>query len=199
MNVKIDEKDKKVLRQLELNCRQPYSILGRKVGLSIEVVRYRIKRLEEEKVIDRYVTLLNATKIGHESYRWYLQLQNADSAKIKEIITYLQKDPHCIWVSTCTGRWDLIAVFSVASALQFEEVAKAFSYKYYPYILETQFAVALNVYFFKSKQFEGEKTGNVEIPHWGGEQAIPALEQEEIQVLTELCENPRQNVVDIAR
>jgi len=47
----LDLKDRKILYELDLNCRQSNTQIGKKVGLSRKVVEYRIKKMEEEGVI----------------------------------------------------------------------------------------------------------------------------------------------------
>ena len=49
---KLDLKDRKILYQLELNCRQSNTQIGKKVGLSKDVITYRIKRMEEKGIIN---------------------------------------------------------------------------------------------------------------------------------------------------
>ena len=51
---KIDLKDRKILYELDLNCRQSNAQIGKKVGLSRKVVEYRIKRMEEEGIITKH-------------------------------------------------------------------------------------------------------------------------------------------------
>ena len=44
---KLDLKDRKILYELDLNCRQSNSQIGKKVGLKRDVVAYRIKKLQD--------------------------------------------------------------------------------------------------------------------------------------------------------
>ena len=55
---KIDLKDRKILYELDLNCRQSNTQIGKKVGLKRDVVSYRINRLQEEGVIKNFWTAL---------------------------------------------------------------------------------------------------------------------------------------------
>ncbi len=64
MAYKLDLKDRKILYELDFNCRQTCSQIGKKVGLSSEVVNYRINKLEEEKIITQYQVALDLDKIG---------------------------------------------------------------------------------------------------------------------------------------
>ena len=42
---KLDLKDRKILRELDMNARIPMNELAKKVGLSRQVVQYRIQRM----------------------------------------------------------------------------------------------------------------------------------------------------------
>ena len=53
---KLDLKDRKILYHLDLNCRQSNAQIGKKVGLSKQVVDYRIRRMEDERIIIGYWT-----------------------------------------------------------------------------------------------------------------------------------------------
>ena len=74
-----------ILYQLELNARQPNSEIAKKVGLSKEVVNYRIKRLENERVIKSYYAIIDLSKLGYINFRVYLKLIDATPKKEKEI------------------------------------------------------------------------------------------------------------------
>jgi DNA-binding Lrp family transcriptional regulator len=94
--VNLDIKDRKILYQLDLNCRQSNSQIGRKVGLSKQVVDYRIKRMEEEGIICGYWTAINSFKLGYYSFRIYINFFDVTSEKRKEIIYYFIKQEN-IW------------------------------------------------------------------------------------------------------
>ena len=61
--VELDLLDKKILFELDLNSRQSNQEIARKVRSSKEVVSYRIKKLEENKVIFKYLTILDPAKL----------------------------------------------------------------------------------------------------------------------------------------
>ena len=66
---KIDLKDKKILFELDLNSKITYSALSKKVGLKQETVRYRVKRLQDEGIIYRFITIIDSVKIGIRFYK----------------------------------------------------------------------------------------------------------------------------------
>ena len=66
---KVDLKDRKILYQLDLDCRQSNTQIGKKVGLKKDVVGYRIKKLQEEGVIRNYYAEIDTFRLGYNVFR----------------------------------------------------------------------------------------------------------------------------------
>lgn len=60
----LDKLDKHILRSLQVDGRATYDHIAEQVGLSPSAVLRRVKRLEEAKVIDRYVALVKPEAVG---------------------------------------------------------------------------------------------------------------------------------------
>ena len=60
----LDKLDKAILRALQQNGRETYDVIGEQVGLSSSAVLRRVKRMEENAVIDRYVALVRPEAVG---------------------------------------------------------------------------------------------------------------------------------------
>ena len=60
----LDKLDRAILRRLQQNGRETYDVIGEQVGLSSSAVLRRVKRLEEARVIDHYVALVNPEAVG---------------------------------------------------------------------------------------------------------------------------------------
>jgi Lrp/AsnC family leucine-responsive transcriptional regulator len=60
----LDKLDKAILRRLQQNGRETYETIGEQVGLSASAVLRRVKRLEDTRVIDRYVALVRSEAVG---------------------------------------------------------------------------------------------------------------------------------------
>ena len=86
--LKFDLKDRKILYQLNINSRQSFSQIGKKVGLSKTVVDYRIKKLEKQEIIRNYYTLIDAFKIGYEVLRFTGSDIHFNSKAIAKLIVY---------------------------------------------------------------------------------------------------------------
>lgn len=115
----LDLKDRKILYELDLNCRQSNVQIGKKVGLSKEVVKYRIKRMQDEGIITYFWTAINTYKLGYEVIRIYISFQDV-SLKIKEeIIDYFVNDKNTWAVISFTGEIDLDVVLWVKDFNEF--------------------------------------------------------------------------------
>ena len=64
MPTKLDDIDRRILRALQRDGRLQNVELAKEVGLSASPCLRRVKLLEEAGIIDRYVAILNAAKIG---------------------------------------------------------------------------------------------------------------------------------------
>lgn len=124
MLLNIDLKDRKILYQLDLDCRQSNTQIGKKVGLSKQVVDYRIKRLIHNKTITRFSSVIDTYKLGLSKYKIYLSLQNADKKTIQELISYFKNHTKTEWIATCSGKWDLIAGYIVKNEYEFNNALK---------------------------------------------------------------------------
>ena len=73
MAMKLDYYDKKILFELDKNSRITTSSIAKQIRKSKQFVDYRIKRLEEEKVILGYTTVIDYSKLGYTSIRVYFK------------------------------------------------------------------------------------------------------------------------------
>ena len=60
----MDEDDKKILTELISNSRMPISKISSKTGIPDSTVSNRIKKLENNNIIEQYTTIINPEAIG---------------------------------------------------------------------------------------------------------------------------------------
>ena len=82
---KIGLKDRKILYHLDIDSRQSFSSIGKKVGLHKDVVLYRINKLQENRIIKNYYTVVDTSPLGYIHPRFYITYQYV-TPKIKEEI-----------------------------------------------------------------------------------------------------------------
>lgn len=60
----LDKLDSAILRMLQSDGRATYDVIAEKVSLSPSAVLRRVKRMEDNGIIDRYVALVKPTSVG---------------------------------------------------------------------------------------------------------------------------------------
>ncbi len=104
--------DKKIITLMEYNPRITFRELAKVCNLSKDTIKYRINKLEKEKIILGYTAFIDYKKLGNQSYKLYLKINGSLDQKnaLKE---YLRKQKNVFAVFESTGNWNLaIAVFA---------------------------------------------------------------------------------------
>ncbi|REH56562.1 Lrp/AsnC family leucine-responsive transcriptional regulator [Tenacibaculum gallaicum] len=105
----LDDVDKKLLEELQKDCKQSIKQLAAKVNLSITPTHERIKKMEVNGVIDKYVALLNLETVD-KSLIVYCQvtlIKHQESA-FKEFEKYMSKIEEIVEVSYIAGVYDFL-------------------------------------------------------------------------------------------
>ena len=66
MTYTLDEKDSTLLNHMQNNARLTSAELGKLVGLSPSGVQKRLRKLEENGIVERYATMLNRNRLGYD-------------------------------------------------------------------------------------------------------------------------------------
>ena len=117
----LDLKDRKILYQLDLNCRQSNTQIGKKVGLSKEVVNYRIKRMQDLGIINGFWTAINSLKLGYYACRIYINFLDVSSDIKNEIIRYFKNYKNVWTLHSAKGPVDLEVVLWVDDVYNFNQ------------------------------------------------------------------------------
>lgn len=122
-------KDRKILRELFDNARTPFSIIGKKVGLSKEVVNYRVKKLIERGILIRFNTVIDVNRLGWQVYFININLRDIENAIEEEIIKTLANHPNVAQVLKCIGNYDLILKVFVKDYVEANKIIKELKFK----------------------------------------------------------------------
>lgn len=128
--IKLDMKNKRILRELAHNGRAPYSKVAKNVGLSKEVVHYRVNNLMKKGLLIGVNTVYDINKIGMQIYFVHVRLKDVDAKNENLIIDTLTNHPNIAWVVKCIGNYDLILKFFVKDNTQLNSVLKNLEKKY---------------------------------------------------------------------
>ena len=194
MVYKLDNIDKRILFELDKNARIPETKLAKLVRKSKETVRYRIKKLIEEKIILKFTTWIDPTKLGYQTAKIYLKLVNIPEKK-KKFIEHVKNDKRLFWLGIAEGAWNAGLTFFVKSNEEFFNLKNDLFSKFKDLIIESHTASLVSVHvhnktFLYKTQTEWttmfEKKENLK------------LDDISIRILKDLFNNSRTNISTIA-
>ena len=199
--VDIDIKDRKILYQLDLNCRQSNAQIGKKVGLSKQVVDYRIKRMEEEEIITGYWTAINTYKLGYYVFRIYINLIDVTTKSKTDILQYFTRNKNAWAVITYKGPVDLDIVVWVKDVYAFNQYWINTLQQFGNYFSEKTISMLTHVISCKKTYlFERERTSaEREFYQTSCEGKPIQIDELDYQILDELALQARMPLLDLAK
>ncbi len=120
--MKLDDLDKRLLSQLQANCKKTTKEYANELGLSTTAVYERIKRLERDGVIQKYVALIDKRSVSVDfTALCHVKL----SQHIKEYVLQFEREVLQLEeVSECyhvSGDYDYILKVHVADMVAYRE------------------------------------------------------------------------------
>jgi DNA-binding Lrp family transcriptional regulator len=110
----LDSVDLRILQQLQHDARQTTKEIADKLGKSVTPVYERIKRLEEEGYILRYVALLNKDKIGkHLTAFTTVQLKEHSATALRGFEKEVIRFPEVMECYHLTGQFDFLLKIAI--------------------------------------------------------------------------------------
>lgn len=194
MNI-LDNRDKKILYELDGNARLPLSILARKLRIGRDTLKYRITRLQKNGILKEFTAVINPYILGITIYKTYLRIEN-NKYQLNKLIEKLKNHPKVYWIGECEGRWDLIFSLYAKTPYEFDETQNEILSEFKEIILEFEIYILTEVFFYR-KNYLNEKCKNCLF--LGGNPKNEKIDRTDYKILTLLSRNARQNVVDIAR
>jgi len=191
----LDLKDRKILNELDIDCRQKNAQIGKKVGLSKQVVEYRIQRLIKENIITRFSTVIDIYKLGFSKYKIYISLQDANQEKYKQIIDFLKNHSKTEWVASCSGKYDIIAGFTVKDVYEFHQALKEFDELFSSCISARETSISLGVHHWRKEYFIEKDYPRI---YQGGNDIVKINKTDE-EIIKSIVNNARMPITELAK
>ncbi|MBI1970442.1 Lrp/AsnC family transcriptional regulator, partial [Candidatus Woesearchaeota archaeon] len=206
----LDLKDRKILYELDCNSRQPNSDIAKKVGLSKQVVGFRIHRLLKDGILSSFYSIIDISKLGFTIHKNFLRLQNLDRGKERELIDFLVHHPHVVWVASCDGRFDLAFGTWARDMAFLDATITELNKKFGMYIAERQIATIIRGEYFTRDYLIGQAPSKKEQEGYSKKQrtkessfgSVPSpikMGKVDWAILHILAKNARTTAVDIAK
>jgi len=197
---KLDIKDRKILYELDLNCRQSNAQIGKKVGLKRDVIGYRIKKLQDNGIIKMFYTVINAYKLGYHVFRFYLNFQYVTTDIKNKIIEYLVKDKRTWAVGSVIGRYDLSVVVWIKDFRNFYQFWEKMLDKYGDYFAKKIFSIYVQAFSYRQSFLllnEYKKSDRLDYEIIGVGKTVK-IDDLDYEILDKIALNARKPLVELA-
>ncbi|MFA5174245.1 MAG: winged helix-turn-helix transcriptional regulator [Candidatus Pacearchaeota archaeon] len=191
----LDKADKKLLAELDKNCRVPSTILAKKIRKSRQAVEYRINQLIKRGIITGFQTAINPNKMGFKAYKIYVKLKNIPLEKDK-LFKYLRSLGRVYWMGECSGSWDLIISIFAKTDYEFYEIKNDFMSQFNKIIVDQEDGILVDVKQYSKMYFTNEIT---QPTMFAGEVVNNDLDQKDYAILAQIVNNGRISLTELAK
>lgn len=120
--IPLDDLDKKILHELQQDGRMSFADLGRKLDVPEATIRFRVKRLEDHRVITRFTVLIDPLKVG-------IAVSGAILLKIvpahlEDACKQLTDFKEVVYLFQSTGEYDIVSVVFAHDLEEFNDVVR---------------------------------------------------------------------------
>jgi len=119
----LDKKDCIILNLLQENCRMTLTELSLRVGLSIDAVKKRIKRMIKDNIFDAKIQIRPRNFGFSNIVEAKIKLHNNTKKEYDEFIGYLKDNPFVAEIIITAGYWDLTVVIISKDALDLGRIS----------------------------------------------------------------------------
>jgi len=194
----LDLKDKRLLYELDSNARQSNAQIAKKIGLSTEVVNYRIKRLEKENIITQYQLIVNLYKLGIMQFKICLSFSHLKSEKLNQIIEKIKQKKEAKWIVSTKGNWDLIISLETDSLENIDSLKDEIVSMFGDNINKKAISILVEAQTYNRDYLLGDRRYAHESRIIMKKDKSVKLDNLDLKILKSLSENSRKSIVDIA-
>ncbi|MFH1452267.1 MAG: Lrp/AsnC family transcriptional regulator [archaeon] len=197
MGSKLDLKDKKLLSELDLDSRQSFNNLAKKLRISKNAIIYRVNNLKKVGIIKQFHTVVDTGKLGFIGFRIYLKLQNTDKKKEEEIIKFFKQKEIVTWVVSIEGDYNLGALILVRTIKEINDLWNELLQKYGNYLDERLLTIMTHVSYFSRAYLLDKQKNDYEITIISEPDEVK-LDELDWKILQILVPNARAQIIEIA-
>lgn len=200
MRFKITTVDRKILHLLSENARIPDSVISRKVGVSRETARYRIRRLLSLGIITGFTAVCSLEKMGFSAHHLLITLRRCDEEAEQEIVNTLSSIPLVNYVSTLIGDYDVLVECSSRTPLELNDVLRGINERFGEKIQRIHINTVLQEMAFPHNYLleKVQQMGELHFPRYA-EQEVEEIDPTSRKILALLSKNARASNMELAR
>lgn len=197
MDVNIDHYDKRILFELDKNARAKISTIAKKIRRSKQFVKYRIRKLEDEKIILGYTAVIDYSRLGYTSIRVYLRFHDITPKQQEALEEDLAGDSEVWWLVSLEGPWDVGYAMAVKSPLDFYAYWDRIMKKYRKFISRSSVVVYTHIKQYPKSYLIGQENIENGTLIGASKEQIP-VDGKDLALLKLISDRARMPLIEIA-
>ena len=193
-----DSTDKLILFELLQDCRQPLAKIAKTVKISQQRVHYRIKKLEEQKVIKKYTINLNYPKLGYSRHSLYLDLRSIDGKKVEKYLEHITSinEVSCCYMLHDVSEWKMYISVWTKTIERYDEIQTKIMTKFNKHIKNYVSFQSVRSYTYFARILNPKKKANCDIK---GNPENMELKDIDWKIIQELRRNSTIPLLDLSK
>jgi len=144
--------EKQILKELFLNSRESVVEIARKHSSTVDIVRNRMRKLEERGIIFRYLAKIDYNKLGYEFYKTFLYTKNLTLEDERRFLEYTRQQPEIIHFVKLISPWDIELEIMCESYQDYNSIISGLTEEFSEVISKVETAIMGEDYVFPAKE-----------------------------------------------
>ena len=196
MRVKLDITDRRILAELDKNCRIPATVLAKKIRKSPETINYRILQLQKKGIITNFITSFNPNKMGYYMFKVYLKLENIPEEREK-FFRELEQNKDIYWFGIADGAFDCVFAILSRSIPEYYEKINILLSKWKHLVISKILGTMVDTRQYNKKFFTHDTDGSFVV--FGGDVTENKVDKLDLNILSVLTNNARLPLTELAK
>lgn len=122
VNNKIDDLDKNILNILVPNARINLVDLAKKTKSTVDIVRNRMKKMQENNIIMQYRIAVDHRKLGYELFKSFIYFNNLSEKDENKLFEYAKQNNNILYLIRQLSSWDIEIEIMAESYEEFNRI-----------------------------------------------------------------------------
>jgi DNA-binding Lrp family transcriptional regulator len=192
---KMDKIDQKILTELDIEPTIACSTLAKKIKISQQRVDYRIRKLKENGIIQKFGTIINMKYLGLEHYRIFFRFNSLKEHSNSEIFNYLKNRTNIYWSARIGGKYDLLVVIFVKDIHFIDEFITEFCQRFPNLIKDFISCYGLNYRIYTHKYL----SKNNNFIEYGYDNKKEPIDELDLNILKKIKDDCRLSALEISK
>jgi Lrp/AsnC family leucine-responsive transcriptional regulator len=192
--------EKKIIRELGINARFTLDQIAKKIGSKKEIVAYHIKKMEDEKIIQKYVPVFSQARLGITVYKIYIRFHGLTEKEEKAITLEFLDSPHINWIAKSVGSWDIMLALYCRNVLEFAQKKDNIIFKKYgKYIQDYTISILEDAFIFTRDYLTNSTIRDRPGLIYGGALTEENIDETQKEIIRYIRNNAKYKIIDMAK